>query len=167
MEMRSRQVVIIGAGPAGLTAAYELDKHQVPTVVLEKESFVGGISRTARYKGHHFDIGGHRFFTKVEAVQHMWEEVLGDEFLHRDRMSRIFYRKRFFHYPLRPANALLRLGVVNSVLLVLSYLYAQVRPIADERTFEDWVTNRFGRRLHETFFKTYTEKVWGVSVRPS
>ena len=156
-------VAIIGAGPAGLTAAYELSKIDVPAVVLEKDSVVGGISRTVHYNGYHFDIGGHRFFTKVEPVERMWHEVLGDDLLWRGRMSRIYYRNKFFHYPLKPMNALLGLGLGNSFLLLFSYIYAKIRPIENERTFEDWVTNRFGRRLYETFFKTYTEKVWGIS----
>jgi len=156
-------VTIIGAGPAGLTAAYELNKIGVPSIVLEKDSVVGGISRTVHYNGYHFDIGGHRFFTKVGAVERMWVEVLGEDFLRRSRISRIYYRKKFFSYPLKPLNALLGLGIGNSILLLSSYIYAQTHPIKDERTFEDWVTNRFGKRLYETFFKTYTEKVWGIS----
>lgn len=159
---KKQRVVIIGAGPAGLTAAYELNNRGVDSVVLEKDEVVGGISRTVRYKEFLFDIGGHRFFTKVPAVEKMWTDVLGDDLLHRKRLSRIFYNKRFFHYPLKPANALLGLGFGNSLLCFLSYLKAQLAPIRDERTFEDWVSNRFGRRIYRTFFKTYTEKVWGI-----
>jgi protoporphyrinogen oxidase len=158
-----KKVVIIGAGPAGLTAAYELCKVGVGSTVLEKDQVVGGISRTVNYKGYHFDIGGHRFFTKVKAVDQMWREVLtGGRFLKRNRLSRIYYNKRFFHYPLRATNAVFGLGVWNSFLILVSYLQAQMRPETPEETFEQWVSNRFGKRLYRTFFKTYTEKVWGI-----
>jgi protoporphyrinogen oxidase len=158
-----RHVVIIGAGPAGLTAAYQLAKAQVRATVLEKDAVVGGISRTASHRGFCFDIGGHRFFTKVDAVNQMWREVLtGADFLSRPRLSRIYYRQRFFHYPLRPINALAGLGAWNSLLILASYVKARLFPRRPERTFEQWVTNRFGARLYRTFFKTYTEKVWGM-----
>jgi protoporphyrinogen oxidase len=158
-----KKVVIIGAGPAGLTAAYELCKADVPSIVLEKDDVVGGISRTVNYKGFLFDIGGHRFFTKVRAVDEMWREVLGEKrFLRRSRLSRIYFNKKFFFYPLKATNALLGLGVWNCVLMVTSYAKAQLFPKKPERSFEDWISNRFGRRLYETFFKTYTEKVWGI-----
>lgn len=155
--------VIVGAGPAGLTAAYELSKAGLPSVVLEKDEVVGGISRTVNYKGYHFDIGGHRFFTKVKAVDEMWHEVLADgQFLRRSRLSRIYYNKKFFYYPLRATNALLGLGIWNSALIFLSYLRAQVFPERREDTFDQWISNRFGKRLYRIFFKTYTEKVWGI-----
>ncbi len=157
-----RSVVIIGGGPAGLTAAYRLMKSDVPSIVLEKDSVVGGISRTAEYKGFLFDIGGHRFFTKVKAVNDMWHEVLGDDFIRRSRLSRIYHNKKFFYYPLRPANALAGLGLWNSVMIVFSYFKAQLTRGGSEDTFDQWVTNRFGKRLYEIFFKTYTEKVWGI-----
>lgn len=162
-DTTDKKVVIIGAGPAGLTAAYELCKAGVPSVVLEKDDVVGGISRTVDYKGFLFDIGGHRFFTKVRAVDEMWREVLGDKrFLRRNRLSRIYFNKKFFFYPLKATNALLGLGVWNCVRMVTSYMKAQAFPKKPERSFEDWISNRFGRRLFETFFKTYTEKVWGI-----
>jgi len=158
-----KPVVIIGGGPAGLTAAYQLSKAGLPSVVLEKDRVVGGISRTATHNGYRFDIGGHRFFTKVPAVEAMWREVLAEaDFLRRQRLSRIYYNKRFFHYPLRPANALLGLGLWNSALILASYIKAQLFPQRPEDTFERWVSNRFGERLYRTFFKTYTEKVWGI-----
>ncbi|MBA2524886.1 MAG: NAD(P)/FAD-dependent oxidoreductase [Pyrinomonadaceae bacterium] len=158
-----KKVVIIGAGPAGLTAAYELCKSGVKSVVLEKDKVVGGISRTVNYKGYHFDIGGHRFFTKVKAVDKMWHEVLSEEkFVRRNRISRIYYNKKFFHYPLRAANALFGLGLWNSFLILLSYAKAQLLPEKPEETFEQWISNRFGKRLYLIFFKTYTEKVWGI-----
>jgi protoporphyrinogen oxidase len=157
-----RQVVIIGAGPAGLTAAYELAKLESPPIVLEKADKVGGLARTEDYHGYQFDMGGHRFFTKVEAVDKTWREILGDKFLHRPRLSRIYYNRKFFDYPLKPLNALAGLGLRQSVLIVLSYIRWRVWPYPREDTFEQWVTNRFGRRLFRTFFKSYTEKVWGI-----
>ena len=159
----SKEVVIMGAGPAGLTAAYQLMQAGIAFTVLEKDAVVGGISRTVCYKGYSFDIGGHRFFTKVEAVDQMWHEVLCDaDFLRRSRLSRIYYNGKFFYYPLRAWNALVGLGVWNSLLILASYVKARIAPIKPEDTFEAWVSNRFGKRLYRTFFKTYTEKVWGI-----
>jgi protoporphyrinogen oxidase len=123
---------------------------------------VGGISRTVVFRGCRLDIGGHRFFTKVPEVERLWHEILGDDLIVRPRMSRIFYGGTFFDYPLRPMNALRGLGVVEAVRVLASYAHAQLFPAADERTFDAWVSNRFGRRLFEVFFKTYTEKVWGM-----
>jgi protoporphyrinogen oxidase len=154
--------VVIGAGPAGLTAARELARQGRPVVVLEQAGIVGGLARTESYKGFHFDMGGHRFFTKVDEVQKIWQEVLGPDFRRRPRLSRIYYDGRFFHYPLKPLNALAGLGLWRALLVMLSYLRWQLFPYKEERTFEQWVTNRFGRRLFLTFFKTYTEKVWGI-----
>ena len=157
------RVVIVGAGPAGLTAAYQLAKQGGSRItVLEADDIVGGISRTAQYKGFRFDIGGHRFFTKVAAVESLWHEILGSEFISVPRLSRIHYNGRFFDYPLKARNALQNLGPVQALLIVLSYVKWHYRPHPVEENFEQWVTNRFGRRLYETFFKTYTEKVWGV-----
>ena len=156
-------VIIIGAGPAGLTAAAQLVARDVCPIVLEADDTVGGISRTVERDGWRFDIGGHRFFTKVPEVEQFWHEMLpGEEFMVRPRMSRIFYDGKFFDYPLKASNALSNLGIGTSLLCVLSYLRARVSPPADTTTFDGWVTSRFGRRLYETFFKTYTEKVWGV-----
>jgi protoporphyrinogen oxidase len=158
-----KKVAIIGAGPAGLTAAYLLGKSGVPVQVFEKDpTYVGGISRTESYKGYHFDIGGHRFFSKSQEVEDFWTEILGDELLERPRSSRIFYNKNFFSYPLVAMEALLKLGIFESALCVLSYLKSRVFPIKDPKNFEDWVTNQFGKRLFNIFFKTYTEKVWGI-----
>jgi len=155
-------IVIIGAGPAGLTAAYELSKQGVRSVIVEKSRTVGGIAQTAEYKGYLFDLGGHRFFTKVTMVDRMWQEVMGDDFLTRQRLSRIYYNSKFFMYPLDPRNALQGLGLAESVRCGMSYLKSQLFPEKPERSFETWVVNRFGRRLYEVFFKTYTEKVWGI-----
>jgi protoporphyrinogen oxidase len=157
-----KRVVIIGAGPAGLTAAYVLSKQDVPAIVLEADRTVGGIARTVSYKGYLFDIGGHRFFTKWDEVNQIWHEILGSQFLERPRLSRIYYRKRFFFYPLRPRNALFGLGLVESIRILTSYLWSQLFSERKEENLEQWVSNRFGRRLYEIFFKTYTEKVWGV-----
>ncbi len=157
-----KKVVIIGGGPAGLTAAYELSKRNIESVVLEKDSVLGGLARTVSYRGYHFDIGGHRFFTKVRAVERMWHEILQTDFLHRSRLSRIYYNKKFFYYPLRAWNALSGLGLWNSLLIATSYFWARVFPDPKNDTFEEWVSNRFGKRLYRIFFKTYTEKVWGI-----
>ncbi|HEY7534845.1 MAG TPA: FAD-dependent oxidoreductase, partial [Thermodesulfobacteriota bacterium] len=159
---KPKKVVIIGAGPAGLTAAYELCKARIESVVLEKDNIVGGLARTLNHNGYYFDMGGHRFFTKVKVVEDMWHEVLGEDFLSRSRLSRIYYNKRYFYYPLRAFNALLGLGAWNSFLILLSYLKSRLFPDKPEETFEQWISNRFGKRLYKTFFKTYTEKVWGI-----
>jgi protoporphyrinogen oxidase len=163
---RKPSVAIIGAGPAGLTAAYLLSKEDVPVTVLEADPvYVGGIARTARYKGYHFDIGGHRFFSKSKEVEDLWTELLPDDMLDRPRSSRIFYNGKFFSYPLKAAEALFKLGIFESVRCVLSYFKARAFPVADPRSFQDWVTNQFGARLFNIFFKTYTEKVWGMSCK--
>ncbi len=161
-KTRSADVVVIGAGPAGLTAALELVERGYRPIVLEKSHTVGGLARTENYKGFRFDMGGHRFFTKSDEVRELWHRILGEHFLRRPRLSRIFYNKKFFHYPLRPLDALAKLGVVEGVLIVLSFLRWKVFPYRHVDTFEHWVTNRFGRRLFLMFFKSYTEKVWGI-----
>ncbi|HEX2190632.1 MAG TPA: NAD(P)/FAD-dependent oxidoreductase [Longimicrobiaceae bacterium] len=156
------RVVIVGAGPGGLTAAYLLAREGVPVTVLEADDQVGGLSRTVEYHGYRFDIGGHRFFTKYEPVERLWNEVLGPEFISVPRLSRIFYDGKYFDYPLKARNALAGLGVWNSLRVVASYLRTRVSPEPSEDNLEQWVTNRFGKRLYEIFFKTYTEKVWGI-----
>lgn len=156
-------IAIIGAGPAGLTAGYLLAKEQVPVTVLEADpEYVGGIARTVTYKGYCFDIGGHRFFSKAQEVEALWSEILPDDMLDRPRSSRIFYRKQFFSYPLKAFESLRKLGLVESFLCVLSYVKARFFPIKNPKSFSDWVTNHFGKRLFSIFFKTYTEKVWGM-----
>ena len=161
---KTATVAIIGGGPAGLTAAYELQKHSHShhPVVFEESDQVGGISRTEVYKGYRYDIGGHRFFTKVKSVEALWKEVLPNDFLQRPRMSRIYYRSKYYDYPLKPLNALLNMGPYESVRIMLSYAKWKVRPSRTEETFEQWVINRFGGRLFWHFFKSYTEKVWGI-----
>ena len=160
--------MVIGGGPAGLTAAHAAADRGLDPLVLESSGRVGGISRTETYKGYGFDMGGHRFFTKSPEVQQFWTDVLaeaGETFLRRPRLSRIFYQGKFFNYPLKPLNALKNLGWYESAWLMASYCRWKVRPHKTEETFEEWVVNRFGRRLFRTFFKTYTEKVWGISTR--
>ncbi len=163
--MASRTVVI-GAGPAGLVTAYDLVRNGQEAIVLEQADKVGGISRTETYKGYRFDIGGHRFFTKVGEVQALWKEILGDDFIQVPRLSRIYYRNRFFDYPLSISSTLKNIGPIDSTLIVLSYLKARakakLKPEREAENFEEWVTERFGQRLYRTFFKSYTEKVWGI-----
>ena len=161
-----KRVVIMGAGPAGLTAAYELMKHDVPVTVVEKDPRqVGGLARTVEHEGYRFDIGGHRFFSKNEEVEQLWTEILGDQMLNRGRLSRIYYRGRFFAYPIQAVNALWNLGPLEATRCLASYARARLRPIKNPRTLEEWVRNQFGWRLFSIFFKTYTEKVWGISTR--
>ena len=154
--------MIIGAGPAGLAAAYELVRQGRKPVVLEKSNQIGGLARTETQRGYYFDVGGHRFFTKIGSVARIWRQMAGGDFIKVTRMSRIYYRGRFFNYPLRFFNALLNLGIAESLLVVLSYVKSKLFPFQQEGTFEQWVSNRFGERLYRTFFKTYTEKVWGI-----
>src|SRR5579863_4769210 len=158
-------VVIAGAGPGGLTAAYLLTKRGAQPLVLEADDVVGGISRTVVRDGWRFDLGGHRFFTKVDEVEALWHEILPEgDFMLRPRMSRIFYKGKFYDYPLKALNALRNLGLWEAILCGFSYLLARIRPPANEDNYENWLVARFGWRLYRTFFKTYTEKVWGVPV---
>ena len=156
------RTVVIGGGPAGLTAAYLLSKKGYAVTVLEADDIVGGISRTAQYKGYRFDIGGHRFFTKIKPVEDLWYEILGEDFISVPRLSRIHYDGKFFDYPLKAMNALRGLGLWNAITITLSYLRWHWWPHPVEENFEQWVTNRFGKKLYSIFFKTYTEKVWGI-----
>jgi protoporphyrinogen oxidase len=161
-----RHVVIMGAGPAGLTAAYELLRYDVAMTVLEKDPIqVGGLARTAEHNGYRFDIGGHRFFSKNQEVEDLWTEILGSEMLTRGRLSRIYYRGKFYAYPIKAFNALWNLGPVEAVRCVASYARARLQPIKQPRSLEQWVRNQFGWRLYRIFFKTYTEKVWGISTK--
>jgi protoporphyrinogen oxidase len=155
--------VIIGAGPAGLTAGYLLTKAGKRVAIIEKDAtYVGGISRTVEHGGYRFDIGGHRFFSKSQAVVDLWNEILPDDFIQRPRMSRIYYEGKFYSYPLRAFEALGNLGLWRSTLCMASYVQARLFPIKEVRSFEDWTVNQFGRKLYSIFFKTYTEKVWGM-----
>jgi len=161
-EVISSDVIILGAGPAGLTAAYELSGKGVSCIVLERDSTVGGLAKTVDYKGHLFDLGGHRFYTKVALVERLWHEVLGADFLARPRLSRIYYRSRFFDYPLDPLNVVRGLGLLEIFLCGLSFLRSHMFPQKPETNLARWVSNRFGRRLFKMFFESYTEKVWGI-----
>ncbi len=156
-------VAIIGAGPAGLTAAYLLTKAGYSVSVIEKDPvYVGGISRTVEHGGFRFDIGGHRFFSKSKEVVDLWNEILPHDFIERPRMSRIYYGGKFYSYPLRAFEALFNLGLWTSSLCMASYAKAKLFPRKDVKSFEDWVVNQFGHKLYSIFFKTYTEKVWGM-----
>ena len=156
-------IAIIGAGPAGLTAACLLSKSGYRVVVIEKDAhYVGGISRTVEHEGFRFDIGGHRFFSKAKEVVDLWNEILPDDFIQRPRMSRIYYEGKFYSYPLRAFEALRNLGLIRSTLCMASFAKAKMFPIREVRSFQDWVVNQFGFRLFSIFFKTYTEKVWGM-----
>ncbi|ODA66478.1 UDP-galactopyranose mutase precursor [Methyloligella halotolerans] len=156
--------LVVGAGPAGLTTAYKLAKDGHDVLVLEQDpDYVGGISRTVNHKGFLFDIGGHRFFSKSKEIVDLWNEILPDDFIERPRLSRIYYRGNFFAYPLKAFEAFAKLGPAESFRCMMSYLKARAFPIKEPRSFHDWVRNQFGERLFSIFFKTYTEKVWGMS----
>jgi protoporphyrinogen oxidase len=156
-------VAIVGAGPAGLTAGYLLSRQGYKVAIIEKDDYyVGGISRTVEHEGYRFDIGGHRFFSKSQQVVDLWNEILPDDFIQRPRMSRIYYEGKFYSYPLRAFEALGNLGIVRSTACMMSYAWSRVSPIREVRSFEDWTCNQFGRKLYSIFFKTYTEKVWGM-----
>lgn len=164
--MSSLPIIIIGAGPAGLTAAYALSKGGRPVIVFESDpTYVGGLSRTVQYKEYRFDIGGHRFFSKSHLINELWHEILGTDLLVRSRLSRIYFRKQFFSYPIRAVETFRKLGLFETIRCLASYLRAKTFPARDPKSVEEWVTNQFGRRLYEMFFKTYTEKVWGMDCK--
>jgi len=168
MNENNNKTIIIGAGTAGLAAGWELTHCGQPVLLIEKEKKVGGLCQTFDFDGYKFDFGGHRFFSKQPEVRRFWEKILGEDFLTRDRLSRIYYRKKFFMYPIKLADALMKLGPAESLLIGASLVFTRIKKLWSRRkevTFEDWVVNRFGRRLFNHFFKSYTEKVWGVSVK--
>lgn len=161
------KVAIIGGGPAGLTAAYALTRNGKPAAVrvFEADRIVGGIARTENYKGFRFDIGGHRFFTKIPEIEALWHEILGADFIKVRRLSRIYYRGQYYDYPLRLFGALRNIGIYETARIVLSYAKWKVRPSREETSFEQWVINRFGGRLYMHFFRSYTKKVWGIDPK--
>lgn len=154
--------VIVGAGPAGLTAAFELLRQGIRPCVFEKDEMVGGLARTEKYRDYRFDVGGHRFFTKDKQIQQLWNEMMGGDFLRVSRLSSIYYRDRYFKYPIEPFDVIKKLGLLESILTGFSYMKSRLFPYKKEDTFEQWVTNRFGKHLYRAFFKTYTEKIWGI-----
>jgi len=153
---------VLGAGPAGLTGAYVLTRRRRPVTVFEADGVVGGLAKTVEFGGYRFDLGGHRFFTKLGPIQRLWEDLLGEDLLVRPRLSRIYYDGKYFAYPLRARDVVARLGVREASLCAGSYLWHRMLPSPEPHSFEDWVTARFGRRLYDAFFRSYTEKVWGI-----
>jgi protoporphyrinogen oxidase len=156
-------VAVLGAGPAGLAAALRLARAGREVVLVDREDGVGGLARTVERDGYRFDIGGHRFFTRIPEVRALWQELVGGDMLVRPRRSRILFDGKYFDYPLTAGSALAGLGPLESLRVAASYARARLRPIRPEASLADWVTNRFGRRLFETFFRTYTEKLWGIA----
>ncbi len=156
------QILIISAGPAGLTAAYELSRHGHVGTIVEADDVVGGIARTVERDGYRFDIGGHRFFSKVAEIEKLWDEMLGEPMLIRPRMSRIYYGGKFYDYPLRATNALKNMGLIRATSCMMSYAKARVFRNPNPKNYEEWVTNQFGAKLFNMFFRSYTEKVWGI-----
>lgn len=163
--MKQQQVTILGAGPAGLSSAHHLISRGTLPMVLEQAPAVGGISRTLQYGGYRFDLGGHRFFTRLPEIAQLWQDLMGDDFLTVSRQSRILYQGRFMNYPLHLPNVVASLGPGESFLCLLSYLHSRVQPKGDPETLEGWISNRFGKRLFQKFFESYSEKVWGRSCR--
>jgi protoporphyrinogen oxidase len=157
------KVAIIGAGPAGLTAAYQLSKHKEITLdIYEAGAAVGGLSKTISLWGYKVDLGPHRFFSSDQRVNKLWLEIAGDDYLMVNRLTRIYYKDNFFDYPLSPWNALSNLGLFEATYCVFSYLKTQLKPLPENGDFESWVSNRFGKRLYEIFFRSYSEKLWGI-----
>lgn len=156
------RVVVIGAGPAGLAAAHELVHLGRQPHVLEALPRVGGLARTEEHRGYRFDLGGHRFLTRMPEIQRLWETMLGPDLITVQRQSRIYYGGRFFRYPLQAWDTFTKLGPWESGRILASYVRTRLSPPGQDHTFEEWVTRRFGARLYRTFFKTYTEKVWGI-----
>lgn len=163
MKKITCECCILGAGPAGLGAAVELAKHGIKDIVIiDKNAQIGGLSRTEIFDSYRFDVGPHRFFTNNSEINQLWHQTLGSDFIPVDRLTRIFYKKKYFNYPIKAFDALLKMGPIESAHALLSFLAAKAGSQKEAETFEDWITQKFGRKLYETFFKTYTEKVWGI-----
>jgi protoporphyrinogen oxidase len=160
--MKKYDVIVMGAGPAGIATAQKLSENGKSVLVIDKDSQVGGISKTVNYKIFLFDLGPHRFFTKSKTINKLWEDTLGEDFLPVDRLTRIYYKNKFFNYPIKPVNALQGLGIITAIQVLLSYLWIKIYPYPREDNFEEWVSNRFGYKLYSIFFKSYTEKLWGI-----
>lgn len=158
----SDPIYILGAGPAGLAAAYTLTQRGYPVVAIEREDRVGGLAKSFEYRDFILDCGPHRFYTKIDPVIQLWDDVLGDDQVAVDRLTRIYYQGKYFSYPLKTMDTLSTLGIWESLRIILSYSWAKLRPIRDPQNFADWVTSKFGRRLFEIFFQSYTEKLWGI-----
>lgn len=162
-DLNKKNILIVGAGPAGLTAGIELLKtNNYNVTIVEKDSVVGGLAKTTEYKGCRFDIGPHHFITESEKIEKWWKDLMQDDFIKLKRFTRIYYKKHFFNYPLQPINVITGLNIFECGLSVLSYIRYRIFPIKEIKSFQDWVTNKFGYRLFSIFFKTYTEKVWGI-----
>ena len=162
MKNIKTDILIIGAGPAGLTAGFKLMKKKDFIIIEKNSKYVGGISRTEKYKNFKFDIGGHRFFSKSKEINELWDQILPNDIILRKRSSRILFKNKFYSYPLKPIQALLNLGFYESFLVVVSYLKAKIFKNKNIKTYQDWVVDKFGKRLFKNFFETYTEKVWGI-----
>lgn len=166
MGIRSIKCCILGAGPAGLGAALELVNHGVNNVVIvDRNSTVGGLARTESFDGSRFDVGPHRFFTKNAEINSIWHDTLGADFRPIQRLTRIYYKNKFFNYPIKASDTIAKLGINESLHAVLSYISSKLKPSGEGDSYEDWIVKKFGRKLYETFFKTYTEKVWGIPCR--
>lgn len=163
--MVKNKVIILGAGPAGLSAGLELAKKGYNPVIIDKDSQVGGMSKTLEYKGHRFDLGPHRFFTKSDEINKLWNDTLGDDFIEVERLTRIYYKQKFFFYPVKLFDVIKTIGFFQSSLIGLSYFKQKLFPYKNEETFEKWVINRFGSRLYSMFFKNYTYKLWGIDPK--
>ena len=163
MKEISIECCIMGAGPAGLAAAIELVKSgKTDLMIIDRNSIAGGLSRTEVRDNYRFDVGPHRFFTPNEEINALWHNTLGKDFIPVNRLTRIYYRNKFFNYPIKAGDVLGKLPVTELAHAIFSFGVAKMKSNSNEQTFEDWVSNRFGRKLFNTFFKTYTEKVWGI-----
>ncbi len=162
LKKNREKVIVLGAGPAGLGAAFELSRNGIESMVVEKDDVVGGISRTLEYKGYYFDEGGHAFFSRNQEISEIWRSLLGSDLVKIQRLSRICYKGKYFHFPLRLGNALFGMGLFGSMAILGSYVKSRILPHKKEETFEEWVSNSFGKRLYQIFFRTYTEKLWGI-----